>query len=308
MKAIQFDRFGGPEVLHLTEVPDPVAGPGEVVVDIHALSINPADCKGRAGQNETAKQISFPHSPGRDFSGVIRAMGPGVTGFVVGDAVFGVVATNTEATYAEAIAIPEAMIGKKPANVSHVEMAAMALTSLTALIALEDTARVQRGETVLVQGGAGGVGSMGVQLARHLGARVIASASGRNQDYLKSLGADQTLDYGHDDVSRVGCICDVVFDTVGGAAQSRSVTVLKPGGRLVFVARGETGVKAPDDIKMLRPNVVRDRPHMNRVAELIGSGVLKPPAITVMPLAQATEAHALSERHQTRGKIVLTPR
>jgi NADPH:quinone reductase-like Zn-dependent oxidoreductase len=308
MKAIQFDRFGGPEVLHLAAVPDPVAGPGEVVVDIHALSINPADCKGRAGQNETAKQISFPHSPGRDFSGVIRAVGRDVTGFAVGDAVFGVVATNTEATYAEAVVIPESMIGKKPANVSHVEMAAMALTSLTALIALEDTAQLQRGETVLVQGGAGGVGSMAVQFARHVGARVIATASGRNQDYLKSLGADETLDYGRDDVARLGRICDVVFDTVGGAVQSRSVTVLKPGGRLAFVARGETGFRAPDDIRMLRPNVVRDRPHMDRVAELIGAGALKPPAITVMPLEKAVEAHALSERHQTRGKIVLTPR
>ena len=308
MKAIQFDRFGGPEVLTLADVPKPVAGPGEVVVDIHAASINPADWKGRAGINENAKQTSFPHIPGRDFSGIISAVGSGVSDFKIGEAVFGVVATNTESTYCEAVALPTGMIGRKPTNVSHVEMSAIALGALTALIALEDTAKLKSSETILIQGGAGGVGGIAVQIARHIGAHVIATARSTNHDYVKGFGADEMIDYSTSDFTKIGTKCDVVFDTVGGAVQSKSALVLKPNGRLVFVARGKSDFMPPAGVQMLRPNVVRDRPHMDRIAELVGSGVIKPPAIQTMPLEQAGAAQEISKTGHVRGKIVLTVR
>ena len=236
MKAMQFAQFGGPEVLRLADVPRPTAGAGEVVVDIHAAGVNPADWKGRAGLNENAKNITFPHIPGRDFSGVIAGVGAGVSDFKVGDAVFGVVAVTTESTYCEAVAIPSGMIGRKPANVSHAEMAAISLGALTALIALEDTAQVKSGETVLVHGGAGGVGAMGVQIARHLGATVIATARGANRDYVRGLGASEVIYYAGDDFTRLGRVCDVVFDTVGGDVTQKSFEVLRPGGRAAFIA------------------------------------------------------------------------
>jgi NADPH:quinone reductase-like Zn-dependent oxidoreductase len=308
MKAIQFDRFGGPEVLTFVDVPKPSAGPGEVVVDIHAAGVNPADWKGRAGINENAKQMSFPHIPGRDFSGVISAIGAGVGGFRIGDAVFGVVAANTESTYCEAVAIPTGMIARKPANVSHVEMAAISLGALTALIALEDTAKLKSGETILIQGGAGGVGGIAVQIAHHLGAHVIATARGANHAYVQSLGADEMIDYSSSDFTAMGKKCDVVFDTVGGVVQSKSALVLKANGRLVFVARGENGFTPPIGVQMLRPNVVRDRLHMDRVADLVASGVIKPPAIQAMPLEQAGAAQEISKTGHVRGKIVLTVR
>lgn len=308
MKAIQFDRFGGPEVLQLTDVPRPAAAQGEVVVDIHAAGVNPADWKGRAGLNENSRNTIFPHIPGRDFSGVIAAVGPGVADFKVGEAVFGVVAANTESTYCEAVAIPSTMIARKPANVTHAEMTAISLGALTALIALEDTAKLKAGETVLIQGGAGGVGGMAVQIAKYIGARVIATARSANHDYVKSLGADEVIDYTRDDFTRLGRHYDVAFDTVGGTVQSKSAEILKPAGRLVFVARGETGFKPPDDIEVLRPNVVRDRPHMDRLSELVAKGVIKPPQIRILPLEKAAEAQELSKTGHVRGKIVLVVR
>jgi NADPH:quinone reductase-like Zn-dependent oxidoreductase len=308
MKAMQFDRFGGPEVLQLADVPKPVPAAGEVVVDIHAAGINPADWKARAGINDNSKHIKFPHIPGRDFSGVIAALGEGVTDFKVGDPVFGVVAVTTESTYCEAVAIPATMIGHKPANVSHAEMAAISLGALTALIALEDTAKLKSGETVLIQGGAGGVGGMAVQIAHHAGARVIATARNANIDYVKGLGADEVIDYSGDAIAKMGRACDVVFDTVGGKVQTQSAPTVKPNGRLVFVARSETGFTPPADIQMLRPNVVRDRPHMDRLSAFVASGVIKPPAIKTLPLEKAAEAQELSKAGGVRGKLVLIVR
>src|SRR5271163_1275959 len=242
MKAVLFEKHGGPEVLHLAEVPDPVAGPGEVVVDIHAASVNAADYKVRLGGGAySSSGVKLPHILGRDFSGVVGAVGPGVTDLRVGDPVFGVCDQGIEGAYAEKIAIKAAIIAKKPPKLSHAEAAAMALTSLTAIWALEDTAKLKRGETILVQGGAGGVAGFAIQLAKHIGATVITTASAKNHDYVKKLGADRIIDYQKADFTALGRICDVVFDTVGGEVQARSYEVLKPSGRLVWIAPVPTG-------------------------------------------------------------------
>ena len=197
MKAAFIERHGGPEVLQYGDLPNPVAGPGEVLIDVVAASVNGADWKVRAGEYEQAK---FPYALGRDFSGLVNAVGPGVQDFRVGDAVFGVCEAGQEGAYAEKIAVKAAIIAAKPSSMSHIDAAALALIGLTALSAVEETLQLKRGETILIQGGAGGVASFAIQLAKHIGARVITTTSAANMDYVRSLGADEVIDYNADDL------------------------------------------------------------------------------------------------------------
>jgi NADPH:quinone reductase-like Zn-dependent oxidoreductase len=310
MKAVLFEKHGGPEVLHLTEVPDPTAGPGEVVVDIHAASVNAADYKVRQGGGAYGSSgVRLPHILGRDFSGSVSAVGPDVRDLEVGDAVFGVCDQGVEGAYAEKIAIKAAIIARKPVRLGHAEAAAMALTSLTALWALEDTAKLKPGETILIQGGAGGVAGFAIQLAKHIGATVITTASAHNHDYVRQLGAVRVIDYNQEDFSKVVADCDVVFDTVGGDVQVRSYAVLKPGGRLVWIAPAPAGFEPiRRDVQVLRPNVVRDRAHLERMLALLEAGAVSPPAITRYKLADAAEAHRVSESRHLQGKLVFEVR
>jgi NADPH:quinone reductase-like Zn-dependent oxidoreductase len=306
MQAILLTANGGPEMLRLGEVPDPVAGPGEIVVDVHAASINAADYKVRLGGHGSLK---FPHILGRDFSGVVAELGEGVEEFAVGDPVFGVNDAGMEGAYAEKLAIKAAIVARKPDRMSHLQAAAMALTGITAIWAVEDTARLERGETILIQGGAGGVAGFAIQLAKYLGAYVITTASAANAEYVKSLGADRAIDYNVEDFARTVSGCDVVFDTVGDDVQVRSYNVLKPGGRLVWVAPAPPGFKpARTDVKVLRPAVSRDRAHLDRIVALLDAGAVAPPPIERYALADAAEAHRISEGRHLRGKLVLEMR
>jgi NADPH:quinone reductase-like Zn-dependent oxidoreductase len=305
MKAILLTAHGGPDMLRFGEAPDPVAGPGEVVVDIHAASVNAADYKVRLGSGGY-RDLKMPHILGRDFSGVVASLGPGVTDFKPGDAVFGVTDQGVEGCYAEKLAIKAAIIARKPDRLGHAEAAALGLTSLTALWAVEDTAKLQRGETILIQGGAGGVAGFAIQLSKHLGATVITTASARNHDYVKSLGADRAIDYTSQDFTKAVSGCDVVFDTVGGDVQVRSYDVLKPGGRLVWIAAAPAGFKPQrTDVEVLRPNVTRDRGHLERMLQLYTEGAVWPPNIVRYKLADAAEAHRVSESRHLQGKLVL---
>src|SRR5215831_10762070 len=180
MKAAYIEKFGGPEAIKYGDLPDPVPAAGEVVVDVHAASVNGADWKVRIGDY---KQTKFPLTLGRDFSGVVSAVGAGVTDLKVGDPVFGVLDAGQEGAYAEKVAVKAAIIAKKPDKLSHTDAAALALTGLTALVSVEDTLKLQPGETILIQGGAGGVASFAIQLAKHIGAKVITTTSTPNVDY-----------------------------------------------------------------------------------------------------------------------------
>lgn len=303
MKAVLLTKHGGPETLRYDETPDPAAGQGEVVVDVYAASVNAADYKVRLGNPNS--NVPFPYILGRDFSGVVSAVGQGVTDLAVGEAVFGVLDQGHEGAYAEKLAIKAAIIAKKPASLGHAEAAAMALTGLTALWALEDTAKLKAGETILIQGGAGGVAGFGIQLAKHLGATVITTASASNHDYVRSLGADRVIDYRNEDFTKTVAHCDVVFDTVGGDVQVRSYEVLKPGGRLVWVAAAPTGYQPTrSDVQTLRPNVARDRVHLERIVALCEAGAVWAPEITRYKLADAAQAHRVSESRHLRGKLV----
>ncbi|MGB6350405.1 MAG: NADP-dependent oxidoreductase [Pseudolabrys sp.] len=308
MKAILLLNHGGPEMLRCGEAPDPTAGPGEVVVDIHAASVNAADYKVRLGRGRYSLS-QFPHILGRDFSGVVSTVGSGVIDLAVGDAVFGVTEQGIEGAYAEKIAIKAAIIARKPDGLSHAETAALGLTSLTALTAIEDTAHVKAGQTVLIQGGAGGVAGFAIQLAKHLGATVITTASASNHAYVRSLGADQVIDYNAEDFTSIGAICDVVFDTVGAAVRAGCYTVLKPGGKLVWIAPAPEGFHpSRNDVQTLRPNVIRDRAHLERMLALLDAGAVRPPTIVRYKLSDAAEAHRVSEGRHLQGKLVLEVR
>ena len=306
MKAVFIDRFGGPEVLTYGDQPDPVAGPGQVVVDVAAASVNGADWRVRAGQYG---QATFPLVLGRDFSGSVAALGAGVDDLKIGDAVFGVLEAGREGAYAEKLAIAAAIIAKKPDALSHIEAAALALTGLTAIISIETTLKLQRGETILIQGGAGGVASFAIQLAKHIGARVITTTSAANIEYVRSLGADDVIDYKAQDFTRAVSGCDAVFDTVGGDVALKSFAVLRPGGRAAFIASGAQAPKPErSDVTSLRPAVGRARAPLERIGELVAAGVVRPPEMKVFPLSQAAEAHRISEGRHFRGKLVFRVR
>jgi NADPH:quinone reductase-like Zn-dependent oxidoreductase len=307
MKAVYIERHGGPEELKYGDLPDPMAGPGEVVVDIHAASVNGADWKVRAGGSY--QPARFPHVLGRDFSGVVSAVGEGVTDFRSGDAVFGVSEANRESCYAEKVAIRAAIVARKPDGLSHVEAAAVALVGLTAVVSIESTLQLKAGETVLIQGGAGGVAAFAIQLARHIGARVLTTTSTANLAYVRDLGADEVIDYTTQDFTRLVSGCDAVFETVGGEVALRSFSVLRPGGRAAFIASGPQAPASPRaDVQSLRPSVARDRRHLERIAALVTAGTVRLPEITTFPLASAAEAIKVSEGRHLRGKLVLMVR
>ncbi len=306
MKAAFIEKFGGPEVLQYGDVPDPAAAPGEVVVDVVAASVNGADWRVRAG---LYAQANFPLVLGRDFSGTVAALGAGVGDLKIGDAVFGVLEAGREGAYAEKLAIKAAIVAKKPDTLSHVEAAALALTGLTSIISLENTLKLQRGETILIQGGAGGVASFAIQLAKHIDARVITTTSAANLDYVRGLGADAVIDYNVQDFTRVVSGCDAVFDTVGGDVAQKSFAVLKPGGRAAFIASGAQAPKPErSDVTALRPAVGRARAPLERIAQLVAAGAVRPPEIRLYRLWQAAAAHRVSEARHFRGKLVFQVR
>ncbi|MCY4407585.1 MAG: NADP-dependent oxidoreductase [Rhodospirillaceae bacterium] len=307
MKAAYFERHGGPEVIRYGDLPDPEAGPGEIVVDIHAASVNGADCKVLSGRY--SQVAAFPYVLGRDFSGVVAALGDGADGFAPGDPVFGVCEVGQEGAYAEKIAMKAALVARKPDSLSHVDAAALALIGLTAVVSIEDTLALQSGERILIQGGAGGVAGFAIELAKHIGAHVIATCSARNIDYVRGLGADEAIDYNAQDFVEAVSDCDAVFETVGGDVAQRSFAVLRPGGRAAFIASGSTAPEPPrGDLTALRPKVGRDRPHLLRILELVEADAVRVPKIRTYPLADAASALATSAARHLRGKLVLSIR
>jgi NADPH:quinone reductase-like Zn-dependent oxidoreductase len=306
MKAAYIDTFGGPEVLKYGDLPDPVAGARQVVVDTVAASVNGADPKVAAGDY---KQATFPVILGRDFSGVVSAVGAGVTDLKIGDEVFGVLEAGRDGTYCEKIAVGASIVAKKPAGMSHVDAAALALVGLTAIRSVEDTLKLKSGETILIQGGAGGVAGFAIQLAKQIGARVITTTSTGNLAFVRDLGADEVIDYKTTDFTKVVKNCDAVFDTVGGDVATKSFAVLKPGGRAAFIASGAQAPKPErSDVTALRPAVGRDRPPLERIAELYRSGAVRKPHVTLYDLSKAQEALRVSEARHLKGKLVLKVR
>ena len=305
MKAVRIQSWGGPEVMRFEDVPVPVLAEGDVLVRVVAAAINPVDWKIREGYLKDMLPHRLPLIPGWDVSGVVAAVAPGVTGFQVGDAVYSRPDISRDGAYAEYIAVRANELAPKPVSLDHAHAAAVPLAALTAWQALFENANLQAGQSVLIHAAAGGVGTYAVQLAKGRGARVIATASAANHDYLRALGADQVIDYRSQRFEEAGPV-DVVFDTVGGETQERSWSVVKPGGALVSIVAPpseEAGRKA--NARALFTFVQPNAPQLREIAALIDAGKVKVTVEARYPLASAVEALERVRRGHTRGKIVL---
>ena len=306
MKAIYITDYGGPEVMHVGEQPAPQPGPGEVLVAVHAASINPIDWKLRAGLVRQFFPLTFPCVLGRDFSGVVATTGPDVRDLAVGDEVFGMADARRGGTHAEFVVADRDAVVKKPRGLDHVQAASLPLAGLSALIALEEVAGIARGQRVLVHAGAGGVGGVGIQIAKHRGCWVAATCGAANIEYVKQLGADRVIDYGTEDFTAVLRDLDVAFDTLGGEINRRTARVLRPGGCLVQIVAAPIPEGAARADIVVKPAAIRPRRDLlERLADLVGRGVVRPQVETVLPLADAPRGYELSRTGHQRGKIVL---
>ena len=306
MKAVRFHEYGGPEVLVYEDAPRPQAGAGEVLVRVHAAGVNPIDWKLREGYLKKFLDLPLPVIPGRDFSGIVEAVGPGAAGFKAGDEVYGRVDTPHNGTYAEYVAVPESQAALKPSSVDHVHAAAIPLASLAAWQALFDSAQLTSGQKALIHAAAGGVGSFAVQLAKWKGAYVIGTASRRNENFVRMLGADEVIDYETTRFEDVVHDVDVVLDTIGGDTQKRSWQVLRKGGILVSLVSPPSKEEADaHGARLAYFSTKTIASELAEIAALVDSGRLKAHVETILPLAEARHAHELSQAGHARGKIVL---
>jgi NADPH:quinone reductase-like Zn-dependent oxidoreductase len=306
MKAVCIYSYGGPEVLVYEDAPRPHPDAGEVLVRVHAAGINPVDWKIREGHLKETLHHTLPLVLGWDVSGVVEALGSGLTRLKLGDEVFSRPDISRDGAYAEFIVIREAEVALKPKSIDHIHAAALPLAGLTAWQTLFDAAGLAAGQRVLIHAAAGGVGSLAVQLAKGKGAHVIGTAAAHNHDFLRKLGADQVVDYDTERFEDAVQPVDVVLDTIGGDTQERSWQVLKPGGILVSVVSPPLAATAA--AHGVRQAFVFTQPNAGQLAELArlaDAEKLKAIVETVLPLSDATRGQELSARGHTRGKIVL---
>jgi NADPH:quinone reductase-like Zn-dependent oxidoreductase len=332
MKAVRLHAFGGPEVLRYEDAPKPVLAAGEVLVRVHAASLNPPDWYLRDGYRslpvDSRPPVPLPAIPGSDISGVVEAVAPDVQDFAVGDAVFGMIrfpSFGESAGYAEYVAAPASDLARKPASLSHAEAAAAPMALLTAwqfLIELGHEALNPfqsephrpvplEGRKVLVNGAAGGVGHLAVQLAKWRGAHVVAIASGPHEAFLRTLGVDDFIDYTKAKPEDMVRDADLVLDTVGGPAASRFLASLKPGGALYSLfPLGYTGADeaAKAGYTVSSTQVRSNGAQLAQAARLLENGSVRVAIDSRFPLADADRAHARAAGGHIRGKIVLTVR
>jgi len=307
MTAIRYERFGGPDVMQLVEVPAPEPGPGQVRIALHAASVIPADWKLRAGELQHLFSIGFPKIPGRDGAGVVTKLGEGVDYVALGAKVC-VVAQHTEqGTYAQAIVRDRDSIVGLPANLSFEQGAALMHAGICAWIALVETAELQPGMRILVHAGAGAIGGLAVQLAHHIGAHVAATCRSANVDYVAAFGADEVVAYDREDFAEKLRGYDVVLDLIGGDVHRRSYAVLRRGGHMVCLHAAPIRDQSQDFGVRLSFAPIHDRRYaLEAVADLARRGVLRPQIRDRLPLTQAVEAHRRLEGNEvSRGRLVL---
>jgi NADPH:quinone reductase-like Zn-dependent oxidoreductase len=306
MRAAAIHAFGGPEVLRIEQTPRPAAGPGELLVRVHAAGVNPVDTQTRRGVARGLSGERFPYITGFDVAGEVVQVGPEVTRFRAGDRIFAHLDLRRGGGYAEYAIVKEEEAAPLPQRTTYVEAASVPLVALTAWQAFFDTAELQPGETVLIHAGAGGVGSIAIQIAKWHGARVIATASAENHPFLRELGADVVVDYRSQRFEDFARGVDVVLDPIGGETQSRSLAILRDGGRLVSIVGLIPEARSPAREVVARSILVRpDAAQLARIGQLIDEGILMPIVSHVFPLESVAEAHEQSETGRTRGKIVL---
>jgi NADPH:quinone reductase-like Zn-dependent oxidoreductase len=298
MQAVVMHETGNADVLRLEEAERPEPGDGEVLIRVRAVSVNPMDWKYRRGF--VPKEL--PAVLGNDVSGTVEVSR--AEDFAEGDEVFGITATGGYAEYAVSSAV---VIAKKPTGVSDEQAAAIPVAGLTAWQALFDRGGLERGQTALIAGAAGGVGHFAVQFAKHAGARAIGTGSSRNREFVLGLGADEFVDYTQQDVAAAVSGVDVAFDTVGGETTQSLLPAVRDGGILVTIAGAppeqaarERGVRA--ELLVMSPSAEQ----LARIAGLVAVGDVRVQIAATLPLAEVQRAHELSESGHTRGKIILT--
>jgi len=304
MKAIRIHAYGGPEVLQYEEVPLPVPNEDEVLIKVKAAGVNPVDWKIRQGYMKGA--FSLPLVLGWDVAGVVKEKGAKVTNLEIGDEVYSRPSIFRNGAYAEYIAVKSSEVALKPATVDYIQAAGVPLAALTAWQSIFDLANLQAGQKILIHAAAGGVGHFAVQFANWAGAHVVGTASANHHEFLKSIGAHETIDYNVDAFEDAVHDVDVVFDNMGGETWQRSWKTLKKGGVLVSTLRGpEAG--GSDALNKLCAHVFvqPDAAQLGEIAALIDSGKVRPEISRVFPLREAAQAHIESQGGHTRGKIVL---
>ncbi len=303
MRAVRLHEYGPPSVLVVDTIERPEPNAGEVLIRVHFAGVNPIDWKLRAGYLRQYMPVTLPTIPGLDVAGTVESVGEGVTGFAAGDKVFG----RGAGTYAEFAVAPIATIAQIPERVSFEQAATLHVGGVTAWLGVIDSGKIESGQRLLVQGGAGGVGSIAVQLGHWKGAYVIATASTANVDFVRSLGADEVVDYTTVSVDGAVHDIDVVFDTVGGDATTHLWNVLKPGGILVTcVGMPDAETAAARGVRTAATtHPAETRPILEELGRLVASGDLTPVIQQIYPLEDAPLAQAASETGHGRGRILL---
>jgi NADPH:quinone reductase-like Zn-dependent oxidoreductase len=307
MKAIAIEQYGGPEVLRLMDLPKPSVMEKDVLIEIHAASVNPVDWKVREGYLQDMLHHRFPLILGWDAAGIVAETGPGVTRFTRGDKVFTLTDIARNGTYAEYAAVDEQYVAMKPANISFEGAAAVPLVGLTAWQALVDYAGMKKGDKVLIHAGSGGVGSFAIQLAKSRGCFVATTCSTSHVDFVKALGADQVVDYTKGDFSLQLHDYDIVFDTIGGETYRNSFKVLRQQQGVIV------SILEQPDHELAERNGVRagylfmhpDGHELEQIGELLETGRIKPVIGKILHMEEARHAQLLSQSHHARGKIVL---
>lgn len=306
MKAVRIHTYGSAAVLAYEDAPRPAPGDGEVLIRVYATTVNPFDCLVRAGYMAGYFQYTLPVILGTDVSGVIEAVGAGVTQFAPGDEVYARAGVFRDGANAEYVVVFASEVAAKPPSLDHLQAAALPHVTLTAWQALIELAQLRAGQTVLIHGAGGGVGHVAVQLAHWRGAKVIGTASA-NLDILHDLQVEEAIDYTQTPFESVAHEVDVVLDTVGGDVQQRSYAVLKPGGLLVSTIQPPSEETA--QAHGVRAQYVSSSPPVGKtltaMAGLVANGQLKPVVSAVLPLSEIRQAHEMIEGKHTRGKLVL---
>jgi NADPH:quinone reductase-like Zn-dependent oxidoreductase len=307
MKALRYDRFGGPEVLHIADVAMPGPGPGEVVVRVCAATVGVGDCKARAGLLRQFHALKLPKIPGRYGCGEIAAAGARVDTIKVADAVVFATLHSESGSAAEYVRLDAKQVALKPRNLSCVETASLIQGAVCAYICLVEAGEVTAGRKVLVHGAAGSVGSACVELARHLGAAVVANCREIDRDYVAAIGADQVVAFDREDFAALAGGQDVVIDVIGGDVHRRSYGALARGGRLVYLHADPIEDKgAAYGVTVVNAVIDNRAAVLDAVCRLAEQGVFAPKLGKVLPLAEGAQAHSLVETHAIkRGRVVL---
>lgn len=330
MKAFIIDRYGKSVVGQIAEMPEPTLAAGDVLVQVHAAGVNALDVKIRNGEFKLILPYTLPLALGNDVAGVVLEVGANVTRFKPGDEVYARPHPSRIGTFAERIAIDQSYVAAKPVNLTMVQAASLPLVALTAWQVLVETAKVKPGQKVLIHAGSGGVGTVAIQLAKHLGAYVATTTSTANVEWLKALGADQVIDYTAQDFARELQYYDVVLNSLGSDVLSESVKVLKPGGQLIsisgpptltFAASQGLGWPLKQLMRLLSYRIRKqvsqqgcsydfvfmraDGEQLADISQLVESGVITPVIDTVYPFANTADALAHVRNGRAKGKVVI---